>query len=75
MCNTNGLYHAKFAKRTGSEDDAYTSNPSQEIKQWMNDHWYRMISYTPYWDDRVSLYIILNSNVLVFLVWRCLVLF
>jgi hypothetical protein len=53
VCSTNGLYHAKFAKRTGSEDDSYTSNASPDIKQWMNDHFYRVLTYTPYWDDRV----------------------
>lgn len=44
---------SKMAHVAGASWDQYTSNPSTTTKQWINDHQYRLISYTPYFDAKV----------------------
>ncbi len=44
---------SKMAHVAGPNWDQYTSNPSTTTKLWINDHMYRIISYTPYFDDKV----------------------
>src|SRR3954451_20322045 len=45
-----------FTMHAPSDFDTYTSRPSLATRQWMRDHYYRMIVYTPYFDSRTSWY-------------------
>lgn len=46
--------HINFYKHTGSPDDLYTANPSPADMQFMDRHWPRLLSYSGYWDDKLS---------------------
>src|SRR5262249_5132084 len=39
-----------------SSFDVYTSNPSLPQQAWMNDHYVRMLVYSPYFDTRLAWY-------------------
>ena len=39
-----------------SDFDAWTQNPNAAQKQFMNDHYYRMQTYSPYFDNRLQWY-------------------
>jgi len=39
-----------------SDFDAWTKNPSDAQKQFMSEHYYRMQTYSPYFDDRLGWY-------------------
>lgn len=44
----------RFAMRTGSWFDPYTDNPSVSTEQWLNAHFWRMQTTSPYFDSRLS---------------------
>lgn len=44
----------RFVMRTGTWFDTYTDNPSSSVKAWLNSHFWRMQSTTPYFDSRLS---------------------
>ena len=46
----------KFYVDAKSNFDPWTSNPTAEQKQFMRDHYYRMLTYAPYFDSRLSWY-------------------
>ncbi len=39
-----------------SDFDIYTENPDSSRQQWMRENFYRMQTYSPYFDDRLSWY-------------------
>jgi hypothetical protein len=39
-----------------SSFDQWTRNPTTEQKEFMREHYYRMLTYSPYWDSRLSWY-------------------
>jgi len=43
-----------WAAVANSSFDQYTSSPTQAQKDWMNAHYSRMLTYSPYFDSRVS---------------------
>ena len=43
----------KFIKRIDSAFDKYTVSPNASTIQFSNDKFYRIITYTPYWDSKV----------------------
>lgn len=43
-----------FVMRTGSWFDPYTDKPSSSTKSWLNSHFWRMQSTSPYFDSRIS---------------------
>ena len=46
--------NVRFSMRTGSWFDTYTDNPSSSTKQWLNTHFWRMQTTSPYFDSRLS---------------------
>lgn len=46
----------RFVLRTGPSYDQYTSNASNTIRQWINNHLWRMEVFTTYFDDKTSWY-------------------
>lgn len=46
----------KFFKHANTAFDDYTANPDAKQQQWMQDHYPRMLTYTPYFDARLSWY-------------------
>ena len=46
--------HINFYKHTTSGDDQYTAGPSSADTQFMNRHWTRLLSFSGYWDDKLS---------------------
>ncbi len=44
----------RFAKAATASFDQYTVNPSSAQQQWMRDHYWRMRTYAPYFDSRLS---------------------
>ena len=46
--------NVRFAKVANSAFDSYTRNPSQAQIDWMRAHYARLLTYTPYFDSRLS---------------------
>lgn len=46
--------NVRFAKAAQSDFDVYTSDPTQQQKDFMNSHYWRMRTYEPYFDSRTS---------------------
>src|SRR5438477_7060491 len=46
--------NVRFAKIANSAFDVYTQNPTQAQKDWMRAHYWRMLTYAPYFDTRLS---------------------
>ncbi|HJQ84997.1 MAG TPA: putative glycoside hydrolase [Candidatus Binatia bacterium] len=46
--------NVRFTKFADSSFDSYTQNPSQATKDWMRAHYWRLVTYTPYFDSRLS---------------------
>jgi putative glycosyl hydrolase-like family 15 (GHL15) protein len=46
--------HINFYKHTTPADDLYTGSPSPAGVQFMNTHWPRLLSYSGYWDGKLS---------------------
>jgi hypothetical protein len=46
----------RFYNLADSEFDVYSRNPSEAMQAWMRAHYYRMQTYTPYFDSRLSWY-------------------
>src|ERR1043165_4930692 len=49
-----GVVH--FAKSADSSFDRFSYAPDAARKQWMNDKYWRMRAYSPYFDSRTSWY-------------------
>jgi hypothetical protein len=45
-----------FARAADSSFDTYTYAPSSTQQQWMRDHFWRMRTYAPYFDSRLTWY-------------------
>lgn len=45
-----------FAKRSSPAFDRFTSSPTPDFKQWMNDKLWRSVVFTPYFDNKTSWY-------------------
>ena len=43
-------------KHTNAQFDRYTLDPTQAVKSWIDDHFWRMLVYSPYFDTRTSWY-------------------
>lgn len=50
----NSAGSVNFVMRTSSAFDAYTYSPSQNNVSWMNQHFWRLQTTSPYWDSRLS---------------------
>jgi len=48
--------HINFYKHTGPADDSYTSSPTSSTIQFMNGHFVRLMTYSGYWDTKLSWY-------------------
>ena len=48
--------HVHFVQTAKSSFDRYTSNPTPALQQWMRDHYWRMLTYAPYFDSRLAWY-------------------
>ena len=46
--------HINFYKHTTSGDDSYTADPSPSDVLFMNTHWSRLLSFSGYWDNKLS---------------------
>jgi len=46
----------RFYHLADSDFDDYSSNPSVAEQKWMREHYYRMQTYAPYFDSRLSWY-------------------
>ena len=46
----------RFGRRTGPSFDTYTNSPTVSQQQWMQQHFWRMVVYSPYFDTRTSWY-------------------
>lgn len=46
----------RFLKRQDPSFDPYTNAPAPSQQQWMRDHFWRMMEYSPYFDSRLSWY-------------------
>jgi hypothetical protein len=46
--------NVRFSPIADSSFDAYTQSPSDAQKTWMRSHYWRMLTYTPYFDSRLS---------------------
>ncbi len=46
----------RFLKRQDPSFDPYTNAPSPTRQQWMRDHFWRMMQYSPYFDAKLSWY-------------------
>ena len=46
--------HINFYKHTTPADDLYTANPSPADVQFMNTRWARLLTYSGYWDNKLS---------------------
>jgi hypothetical protein len=46
----------RFAVRTDPNWDRFTQAPSPDMKQWFLSKAWRMMVYSPYWDQRISWY-------------------
>src|SRR5437016_3829731 len=44
----------RFQRRSDPTFDTYTNNPSLATQQWLQQHFSRMVVYTPYFDTRTS---------------------
>jgi hypothetical protein len=47
---------ARFMRTTDPSFDVYTDNPSLSVQQWLQQHFWRMLVYSPYFDTRTSWY-------------------
>jgi hypothetical protein len=47
---------ARIAKFAPSSFNQYTQNPTAAEKQWMRDHYARMLVFSPYFDSRLTWY-------------------
>ncbi|MDX1645742.1 MAG: putative glycoside hydrolase [Longimicrobiales bacterium] len=45
-----------FFVRASSGFDEWTSSPTLEEQEWMREHYFRMLTYSPYFDSRLSWY-------------------
>jgi hypothetical protein len=43
-----------FAQVANSSFDTFTQNPTQAQKDWMRAHYWRMLTYAPYFDSRLA---------------------
>ncbi len=48
--------HVQFFKNARSDFDPYTLAPTPEMQAWMNEYYWRMLTYSPYFDTRLSWY-------------------
>src|SRR5262245_5465456 len=46
----------RYFNKAGSGFDPYSSHPSTTDQAWMRDHYARMQTYSPYFDQRLSWY-------------------
>lgn len=46
----------RFYNLADADFDVYSKNPSAAMQEWMRAHYYRMQTYTPYFDSRLSWY-------------------
>ena len=46
----------KFLKIADAAFDQYTANPSPAMRRWMRDQYWRMLTWSPYFDARTSWY-------------------
>src|ERR1041384_19428 len=47
---------AHFMRTSDPSFDVYTNNPSLTTQQWLQQHFWRMLVYSPYFDTRLSWY-------------------
>ena len=45
-----------FLMTANSKFDIYSKDPSAEQQEWIRDNYYRMLTYSPYFDSRISWY-------------------
>ena len=45
-----------FVRAANSSFDQFTSSPSLEAQEWLNAHMWRMVVWSPYFDDKTSWY-------------------
>jgi Hypothetical glycosyl hydrolase family 15/Ricin-type beta-trefoil lectin domain-like len=50
--NDPGCLH--FEWKTSVYTDQYTDSPSTSQQQWFQQHFFRIVGYSPYWDTRLS---------------------
>ncbi len=46
----------RFGRRTDPSFDTFTNNPSLSTQQWIQQHFWRMLVYSPYFDTQTSWY-------------------
>jgi hypothetical protein len=46
--------NVRFVKTANSSFDTYTGNPTAAQQAWMRSHYWRMVTYSPYFDSRLS---------------------
>jgi hypothetical protein len=44
----------QLLKRTTPSSDSFTAAPSASLQQWMSDHFWRMVVFSPYFDSRTA---------------------
>lgn len=52
--NPQNAGRAQMFMRSSSAFDVYTDNPSSSTKSWLNSHFWRFQTYSPYFDSRLS---------------------
>jgi hypothetical protein len=46
----------QLLKRTTSASNSFTDAPTLDLQQWMSDHFWRMVVFSPYFDSRTRWY-------------------
>ncbi len=44
----------RFVKVANSAFDRFTANPTPDAQHWMQNHYWRMVAYSPYFDGRLA---------------------
>mgnify|MGYP000642668698 CR=1 FL=1 len=54
--NANPAGQVRFFKVADSSFDTFTNNPNAATRKWMRKHYWRMLTFTPYFDSRLVWY-------------------
>ena len=46
----------RFLRVTNTASNRYTDSPPPDAQKWLRDHFWRIVTYSPYFDGRVSWY-------------------
>src|SRR5260221_253358 len=44
----------RFLRVTNTASNRYTDSPPPDLQKWMREHFWRIVTYSPYFDGRLS---------------------